>query len=350
MNPSPLPAELYGVPFPELEAYVGRLGEPVYRAAQIFTWIYQKGVTDISLMKNLSRGLRESLARDFTLGPPAQAGQQKSADGTVKILFALRDGETIESVLIPAGSRRTICLSSQAGCKFGCRFCASGLGGWKRNLTAGEIIGQVMALKALGPVTHVVFMGVGEPLDNYDQVLTAVRLINDPRALNIGARRITISTCGVVPGIRQLAREDLQFELAVSLHGYDDASRGQLMPVNRTYPFDELIKTCRHYADVTNRQITFEYLLIKDLTCTDQAAAALRKAFQGLLCKMNLIPYNEVAEFPFRAPSAAEIASFRRALEHAGIHATLRASRGRDIDGACGQLRRRTGEKISPGG
>jgi len=327
-----------------LAAYLKSVGAEPFRARQIFQWIYQKGAWGFDVMTNIPKELRERLRHDFILKPNEIDQKVVSRDGTVKFLFCLHDHEKIESVLIPAPTRTTACISTQAGCKFGCKFCASGIGGWKRNLTCAEIVTQVLhikqeALKQKRPLTHIVFMGTGEPLDNFSNVMKAVRMINSNQGINIGARHITISTVGVVPKIKELAQEGLQVELAVSLHGYDNPSRNVLMPVNKKYPFDELIAACRDYVRKTHRQITFEYILIKDLTCTLRAVASLKKAFKGIICKMNLIPYNPVSEFGHQTPSREEMLAFRNSLEDSGVHATIRTPRGKDVNAACGQLR-----------
>lgn len=326
----------------EIEAQLSLVGEKNFRTTQIVEWIYQKSCLDFSQMANLSKELRDKLNSLFCFPEMNVMKEFVSEDGTFKLLFELADGETVETVLIPTKTRNTICVSTQAGCKFGCRFCASGIGGWKRNLSAGEIIGQILHVKKIlndKNLTHIVFMGVGEPLDNYDDLLKAIRMINHPQAINIGARRITVSTCGVIPKILQLGREGIQVELAISLHGYDNDSRNVLMPVNKKYPFDQLLEACRDYQQNYRRQITFEYILIKDVTCSDQAVQALRKSFKGLLCKMNLIPYNPVNEFDHQTPSRREMFQFRDKLLQFGVHATIRTPRGKDINSACGQLR-----------
>lgn len=328
--------------FPELSEYLKAQNEQPFRAAQIFDWIYKKDVASFDAMKNLSSELREKLKKDFFFAPQTFETEAKSTDRTKKYLFTLADGEKVETVLIPTVERTTVCVSTQAGCKFGCKFCASGIGGWMRNLTCAEIVSQVLfTKKAAGDValSNIVFMGVGEPLDNYDNLLKAIRLINSPEGMNFAARRITISTCGVIPRIRQLSKEGLQVELAISLHGYDNESRNVLMPVNKKYPFEDLIAACREYAAATKRQITFEYILIKNVTCSDQAARQLGKFLKGLICKMNLIPYNKVEEFDHETPSRSEIYAFRDKLEEHGVHATVRTPRGPDVAAACGQLR-----------
>jgi 23S rRNA (adenine2503-C2)-methyltransferase len=335
----------------ELAAYLKSVDAQPFRALQIFQWIYQKGAWGFEAMTNIPQELRDRLKKDLNLKPQEIAQKLVSEDGTIKFLFDLPDHEKIESVLIPTKTRTTACISTQAGCKFGCKFCASGIGGWKRNLSCAEIVTQVLHLKEEAlkpaspqgghqrPLSNIVFMGTGEPLDNFINLMKAVRIINSNKGINIGARHITISTVGVVPKIKELAQEGLQVELAVSLHGYDNPSRNVLMPVNKKYPFDELIATCREYVRKTHRQITFEYILIKDVTCTENAVANLRKAFKGLICKMNLIPYNPVSEFDFKTPSREEMLKFQNSLEANDIHATLRTPRGKDVNAACGQLR-----------
>lgn len=336
--------DIRNLSFTELASYVASIGEKSFRARQISEWIYQKNAWSFDAMSNLSRDLRERLKRDFDLGPHAIAQKLISSDGTTKFLFDMQDREKIESVLIPAETRTTACISTQAGCKFGCKFCASGIGGWSRNLSCAEIVTQVLhvkeeSLKHKRPLSNIVFMGTGEPLDNFDNLLRAIAIINSDQGINIGARHITISTVGLVPKIQELAKLDTQIELAISLHGYDDESRGKLMPVNRRYPIKELIAACREYIKATNRQITFEYILIKDLTCTLEAAEALGKLLKGMLCKMNLIPCNPVAEFGHVPPLKLEMLAFKTRLSELGIHSTIRTPRGRDVGAACGQLR-----------
>lgn len=328
----------------ELTEHMQSAGENPYRAAQIFEWLYKKGACSFEAMLNLPPSLRQRLAEDFDLTPLAIAKKQVAKDGTTKFLFDLCDHEKIETVLIPTATRTTVCISTQAGCKFGCKFCASGIGGWKRNLTTAEILTQILHVKEEAgrhkkPLSHIVCMGTGESFDNYENLLKALRIVNDKRGINIGARRITISTVGIIPRIRQLAQENFQVELAVSLHGYNDESRNKLMPVNKKYPFAELMKACREYIKKTRRQITFEYILIKDMTCTEEAARELAKNLKDMICKLNLIPYNPVPEFPHKPPTHEEMLNVQKRLKSLGVHATLRTPRGSDIAAACGQLR-----------
>ena len=329
----------------ELEDKLFSWGSPKYHARVIFNWIYQKGAYEFSRMSNLPAPLRKKLADEFSILGLALADLQESGDGTTKFLFELRDKNLVEAVSIPAARRITGCISSQVGCKFGCNFCASALGGFKRNLTRGEILDEVLYLKnnlKAGQLTHIVFMGTGEPLDNYENVLGAIRLINSPLAFNIGARRITISTCGIIPGIKRLQEENLQIELSISLHAAVDKIRSQIMPVNKKYPLEALIKCCQEYVDKTNRQITFEYILIKGFNADVLAAEKLVTLLKDLrLAKVNLIPANPIAEFKIFPPAEREILLFKDKLFKSGINVTLRKERGQDIDAACGQLRLR---------
>lgn len=336
--------DIRNLSYDELVEFVQSIGEKAFRATQIFEWIYQKGVWGFDQMTNLPQTLQERLSQEFTLKPHDIEKKEVSEDGTTKFLFDLGDHQKIETVLIPTQTRTTACISTQAGCKFGCRFCASGIGGWVRNLSVAEIVTQILhvkeeAQKHQKPLSHIVFMGIGEPLDNFDNLMKAIRMTNDKKGMNVGARRITVSTCGVIPKIKQLAKEGIQVELAISLHGYDNKSRDVLMPVNKKYPFNELIESCRQYIKSTKRQVTFEYILIKDITCNEEAAQSLRKAFRGLICKMNLIPYNPVSDFNHKTPSREEMLAFKKRLQEFGILATIRTPRGRDVSAACGQLR-----------
>ena len=329
----------------EFDAIFKVWGETAYRAKQAFSWLYQKRVDSFDLMSNLSLELREKLKDNFSLDRLKLEKLQESGDTTKKFLFALEDGNLIESVLIPVKGRLTACLSSQAGCPFSCGFCASGIAGFKRNLEVSEIIGQLLEIYYTlkdSAVTNVVFMGTGEPLDNYENVLKAIRIINASQGLNIGARRITISTCGIIPGIKRLASEGLQIELSVSLHAADEKTRTRLMPVNKKYPLKDLISACKDYAALTKRQVTFEYVLIKDLNCSKEAGDNLVRLLRGWECKVNLLVYNPVKEFPYHPPQEREVEFFMWLLRKRGIVVTLRKSRGKDIDGACGQLRNRS--------
>jgi len=331
--------------FKELQEKLLSLNLPKYHAGQIFDWIYKKGAFEFSTMSNLPHALREKLSSEFYILGVKLAELQKSSDKTVKFLFELNDKNLIEAVSIPAETRLTGCISSQVGCKYCCQFCASGIKGFKRNLTCGEILDEVLYLKnnAEGRnLTHIVFMGTGEPMDNYENVLKAIRIINSKEAFNIGARRITISTNGVIPGIKKLQEEDLQVELSISLHAADDIKRSQIMPVNKKYPLGELTACCKEYIAKTNRQITFEYILIDNFNADLISAKKLIILLKELnLVKVNLIPANPIPGQEIKPPKKAQVLAFKEALLNAGVHVTLRKERGQDIDAACGQLRLR---------
>ncbi|MCX5714432.1 MAG: 23S rRNA (adenine(2503)-C(2))-methyltransferase RlmN [Candidatus Omnitrophica bacterium] len=328
-------------------------GAPAYQAQEIFSWIYQKGARDFSVMSNIPLKLRKKLEEGFFLNSLRIIEKAVSVDKTEKFLFQAEDGNFIEGVIIPARGRVTACISTQAGCKFSCRFCASGMLGFKRDLTTAEMLDELVYLKNNSPdkkLTHIVFMGTGEPLDNYDAVMGTIKVINSPHAFVIGARKITISTCGIAPGIARLSREGLQIELSVSLHAADDRTRSVLMPVNKKYPLAQLLNACREYIAKTNRQITFEYVLIKGVNSDLQSARKLSTILKGLrLAKVNLIPSNPVKELGIIPPAKAEVISFRDFLLKQGIIVTLRAPRGQDIEAACGQLRLRHGTRPRSG-
>jgi 23S rRNA (adenine2503-C2)-methyltransferase len=334
--------------FEALGQYIEGIGEKPFCAGQIIQWLYAKGVWSFDEMSNVSLKVRDRLKQDFILRPNTVANQVTSLDGTIKFLFDLDDHQKVESVFIPTEERVTACISTQAGCRFGCKFCASGIAGWVRNLTSAEILNQVLHVRDTAArqdrrLSHIVFMGTGEPLDNLANVLQAVRIINAPGGMNIAARHITISTVGIIPKFRELAEQGIQFELAVSLHGYDDASRNRLMPVNARYPLQDLMAACREYIAKTNRQVTFQYILIEGLTCTDEAATALGGLLKGMICKLNLIPCNPVSEFGHKLPSKEKIRAFTKRLDEEGVHFTLRTPRGQDVAAACGQLRHAEG-------
>jgi 23S rRNA (adenine2503-C2)-methyltransferase len=341
MNILPL---IHGLSRGQLTEVCRALDQPAYRARQIWDWLYHRFAADWSEMKNLPLGLRQALAQRLALTSAAIVRTQNE-DGvgtTTKWLIALPDGVRVEEVLIPARGRTTLCISSQAGCSFKCAFCASGQAGFQRNLAAGEIVGQVIvAARILGATpSNLVFMGMGEPLDNYDAVLAAVRIINNAEGLSLGARHITISTCGIIPGIQRLAQEGLQVELSVSLHAPDNALRSRLMPVNRKYPLDRLLETCRAYAEQTGRLITFEYTLIQGVNDSPEQARELARILRPIRARVNLIPLSPVAEFEGHAPPAPVVGKFLNVLERARINATLRRSKGSGVNAACGQLRR----------
>lgn len=334
----------------ELSELMRAWHEQPFRARQIFSWVYKKGVQDFEAMVNLPVGLREKLKQHFRLLDLSLDEIQVSKDGTKKFLFILGDESSIEAVLIPQGERVTACISTQVGCKFACSFCASGLRGFKGNLTCAHMLEEVLYAKENAPdkrISHIVFMGTGEPFDNYDNVLKAIRIINADYSFTIGARRITISTCGIIPGIKRLVQEGLQVELSVSLHAANNALRSRLMPVNKKYPLGELIEACREYAEKTNRQVTFEYVLIKNINSDLSNARELSTIVKGFNCKVNLIPANAIKECHVASPSRQEVESFKNCLFKAGVHVTVRTPRGQDIDSACGQLRLRYENKPS---
>ena len=327
-----------------LEKILGEWDFPKFHAQQIFFWIYKKNVLDFLEMTDLPLKLREKLKENFYICGLKLVEKLTSQDGTEKFLFQLKDKNYIEAVTIPTEKRLTGCISVQVGCKFSCKFCASGLLGFKRNLTVLEILDEILLLKknASKTLSHLVFMGIGEPLDNYENVIKAIRIINSKDTFNIGARRITISTCGIIPAIKRLSDENLQVELSISLHSADDKIRSLLMPINKIYPLRDLISTCKEYIQKTNRQITFEYILIKGINSDLPSAKKLTNILKGLrLCKVNLIPANPIKELNIEPPNKLEVLLFRDFLLKSGINVTLRRPRGRDIQASCGQLRLR---------
>lgn len=335
----------YSLTSEELATVVEACGEKPWRATQVCQWLYGGRVERWDAMSNLPSALRQALSeRLLDLDGTARV-QEVSAEGggTTKLLLALPDGEMIETVIIPAKDRNTVCVSSQAGCAFRCAFCASGLRGVVRSLTAGEIVAQVVrAAQHIGRrPDNIVFMGIGEPFANYDAVLKAARLMNDSRGLGVGARKITISTCGVVPGIERLAEEGMQFELSVSLHAPTQALREKLMPVATTWELDVLMAACRNYTAKTNRIITFEYTLVAGFNDRPEHARLLVALLRGLKCRVNLIPLNPVKEFAGEPPDPRDSEAFLEYLERHGVSTTLRRSKGRSVNASCGQLRHR---------
>ena len=329
---------------PELEALLQELGEPPYRARQLYAWLHEQDAENYGEMTNLPKALREKLGASFPLRVPETLQVQTSAlDGTQKYLFALADGNVIESVLMRYRHGLSVCVSTQVGCRMGCRFCASTLDGRVRDLTAGEMLGQISRIRkaAFGRISHVVLMGSGEPLDNYDQVLRFLRLLSAPGANQISQRNITLSTCGLVPEIRRLAEEDLAITLAISLHAATDEKRRALMPVAARYGLDELMAACADYFEKTGRRVSFEYALIAGENDSDQDARLLARLLRPQHGHLNLIPVNLVRERNYRRPTSSAIVKFHKKLEKYGINVTIRREMGPDIDGACGQLRKR---------
>ena len=318
-------------------------GIEAYRADQVLDWVYGKGVYRFDRMTNLPIALRERLALAFRLEMPVVAERQRSdGDESTKLLLKLNDKDHVETVLMRVKDRRTVCVSSQVGCKFHCAFCASGQDGFFRNLRQSEIVSQVLLARDAAPdkkLTHIVFMGIGEPFDNYTELMKTIRTLNSKQGLGMGARKITISTCGIIPKIEALAKEGLQVELSVSLHGPNDIVRGAVMPVNRAFPVHDLIDACKRYSKATKRAITFEYILISGVNASEKEAHELGRLLRGMLCKVNLIPYNPIEEFPHDQPNYESIVRFQKALQSHGTKTTVRFSKGRDIQAACGQLR-----------
>jgi 23S rRNA (adenine2503-C2)-methyltransferase len=316
------------------------LKEASYRADQILSWLYVKNVKSFAQMSNLSPELQKKLTSSFYIGELELAERFISNDGTQKFLFKLEDGNFIETVLIKATGRETVCVSTQAGCKFACRFCASGKKGFIRNLKPAEITGQVIFLKNKlnFHVTNVVFMGMGEPLDNYLNTVKAIRIINDEKCLNIAARRITVSTCGITPQIKKLINLKLQINLSISLHATNEKLRSRLMPVNKKYPLKGLLAEVENYFKATNRKITLEYILIKAVNDSKKDAENLAAIAHRLRATINLIRYHEIAGQNFRAPDKEGVDKFMKYLRELNANVTLRVSKGTDISGACGQL------------
>lgn len=327
----------------ELKSRLANLKAEPYRARQVFEWIYQKSAKNFGEMTDLPLPLRNALSDRFRIMTSEIVKKQGSkSDGTRKYLFRLDDAEAVEAVLIPARSRQTVCLSSQVGCAYGCKFCASGLLGIKRDLRCGEILEQALGISRdiKGTrITNVVMMGTGEPLANYDNVMKAISTMNSPCAFGIGARKITVSTAGYVPGIKRFMKEKEQIELSVSLHAATDETRSYLMPINKKYPLPELMRACREYVKEKDRIITFEYVLIKGVNASREDAVALSKLLKDLPGKVNLIPFNPVSAFNFLPPPDKEVKEFQDILKKHNINSTIRTQRGADIDAACGQLR-----------
>lgn len=327
----------------ELKNELKGIGEKPFRAEQIFKWLYDEKVQSFDEMTNLSLELREKLKENYTICNFNILKKQESKDGTIKYLFDVLDGNAIETVLMKYHHGNSICVSSQIGCKMGCKFCASTGINFIRNLTSGEIVEQIIRVEQdIGErISNVVLMGIGEPLDNYDNVVNAIRLINHPKGLNIGARHISISTSGLVPKIYQLAEENIQCTLSISLHATDNQKRSSMMPVNNTYPIEELLQACKDYIAKTNRRISFEYALAKGNNDNLEDAKQLVKLLKGMLCHVNLIPINKIENGKFDKSSNENIMKFRDYLNEHGIVATIRRELGSDIDAACGQLRRK---------
>ena len=328
----------------ELQAVMEKIGEKPFKAKQIYQWLHEKCAADYEEMTNISRRLRERLAEAYPLsGPRAVEVQTSRIDGTQKYLFRLADGNVVESVLMRYHHGNSVCISSQVGCKMGCRFCASTLDGWTRNLLPSEMLSQIYQIRRMTGerVSNVVVMGTGEPLDNYYNLLRFIRMLTDERGQNISQRNITVSTCGLVPEIRKLAEENLQITLALSLHAPNQQKREQLMPIARRYSLPEVLDACRYYFEKTGRRMTFEYSLVGGENDSQQDAEELSRLIGGLNCHVNLIPVNPIKERSYVQSDKKVTLNFKKKLEKYGINVTIRREMGRDIDGACGQLRKR---------
>ncbi len=336
----------------EIESAMQELGEPRYRAGQIFDWLQRSGVTDYDQMTNISKELRRKLYQNYDIfACTIEKKLISEYDNTVKYLFKLYDGSFIESVLMEYKYGYTLCVSTQVGCNMGCAFCASTLDGKERDLTAGEILAQIHAAQRdrAVRVSHVVLMGMGEPLDNFDNVMRFLELVSCPRGLNIGMRSISLSTCGIVPRMDELAQKKFQLTLSVSLHAPNDTVRSRLMPVNRRWPVAQVLDACRRYIRLTGRRISFEYAMIRGVNDSDACARELAARLKGMLCHVNLIPVNTVREREFVQSDRNRLESFIRILEQRGINVTVRRSLGSDINASCGQLRRSHREKMEGG-
>ncbi len=335
---------LYGQEISKLESLLMERGQKKYRATQLFTWIYEKKAKTFDEMSDVSKSFRDELNRDFCLTLPKIFKKQESKDGTIKLLLELEDGSKIETALMPYKYGNAICVSSQVGCNMACAFCASGLLKKKRNLEVHEIVGQVLVMNEVlsekgQRVSHVVVMGTGEPFDNYDNVIDFIRIINHPKALAIGARHISVSTCGIVPGIMKYAHEGLQSNLAISLHAPNDEIRNKIMPISKGYKMEELMEAVRYYEKNAGRRVTFEYIMLKDVNDSLECAKQLVKLIKGTLAYVNLIPYNPVDENSFKRSDEKQVHKFFSYLMQHGVNTTVRKEFGNDIDAACGQLR-----------
>ena len=327
----------------ELADLLKTMGQPAFRAKQVYTWLH-RGIRGYDEMTDLPKTLRAALAEQYPLYTPQAVRRQESArDGTIKYLWRLSDGNCVETVLMRYHYGNTVCISTEVGCRMGCAFCASTLGGLVRRLEPAEMLDQVLftQLDSGLPISHIVLMGIGEPLDNFDNVMKFLENVNSPLGLNISMRHISLSTCGLVPKIDALAEKKLQLTLSVSLHAPNNSVRDTIMPVNRAYPMEELIAACRRYYQATSRRISFEYAMIDGVNDTPAAARELLEKMRGLPAHFNLIPLNRVEESPLKPSSRAAVAEFQRILERGGIPATVRRTLGGDIDASCGQLRRK---------
>jgi 23S rRNA (adenine2503-C2)-methyltransferase len=335
---------IYSLQLDELKDWLKEQGEKPFRAEQIFDWLYKKRVVSFEDMSNLSKGIRDKLEEHFVLTTLSTIVQQTSSDGTIKFLFELQDGVSIETVLMRHEYGNSVCVTTQVGCRIGCTFCASTLGGLKRNLEAGEIVAQVVKVQqALDEtderVSSIVIMGIGEPFDNYDNMLSFLKIMNHDKAMNIGARHITVSTSGIIPKIYQFADENMQINFAISLHAPNSELRSRLMPINRAYKLPDLMDAVRYYVNKTGRRISFEYGLFGGVNDQVEHAEELAQLVKGLKCHINLIPVNYVPERDYVRTPKSQIFKFERTLRDRGVNVTIRREQGHDIEAACGQLR-----------
>lgn len=334
--------EIKSLSLSELTETMKEIGQPAFRAKQIYAWL-NKGVTSFDAMTNLSVQLRELLRERFELTVPVVVRKQISVkDGTIKYLWRLSDGNCVETVLMQYHHGNTVCISSEVGCPMGCAFCASTIGGLVRRLTPSEMLDEVLFTQIDSglPISNIVLMGIGEPLDNFDTVMKFLELVNHPDGMNIGMRHISLSTCGIVPKINALAEKNLQLTLSVSLHAPDNETRSRIMPVNKAYPVEQLIAACKSYFERTGRRISFEYAMIRDVNDSAKTAQTLLKLLKGLPAHVNLIPLNDVEESPLKPSTKETVFAFQKILEEGGVTATVRRTLGSDIDASCGQLRR----------
>ena len=328
---------------PELADILKQLGQPSFRAKQVFSWLH-KGVRSYDEMTNLPKALRDALAAQYPINAPRVVRKQESKkDGTIKYLWQLSDGNCVETVLMRYHYGNTVCISTEVGCAMGCAFCASTIGGLVRRLEPFEMLDEVLFTQIDSglPVSHVVLMGIGEPLDNFDNVMRFLELVNSPDGMNISMRHISLSTCGLVPKIDELAKRKLQISLAISLHGPNNEIRGKVMPVNKAYDIDTLLDACRRYYAATSRRIHFEYAMIDGVNDSEANAKELLRRLKGLPAHVNMIPLNHVEESPLKPSTKAAVAKFQKILEEGGVTATVRRTLGSDIDASCGQLRRK---------
>lgn len=328
---------------PELAGIFKELGQPQFRAKQVYTWLH-KGVRSYDEMTNLPKALRETLEERYPICPPEVVRRQESQrDGTIKYLWRLSDGNCVETVLMRYHYGNTVCISTEVGCRMGCAFCASTLGGLVRRLEPQEMLDQVLFTQVDSglPISHIVLMGIGEPLDNFDNVMRFLELVNSPEGMNISMRHISLSTCGLVPKIDELAQKKLQLTLSISLHAPNNEIRNRIMPVNKAYPIEQLLDACHRYYQATSRRISFEYAMIRGVNDSPENARELLERMKGLPAHFNLIPLNHVEESPLQPSTRATVAAFQKILEDGGIPTTVRRTLGGDIDASCGQLRRK---------